>query len=500
VAVKEAAAQRAKDRLSDSDDPPLSTGEAASLLGCDEHGVFVLMKHNQLEPEPKAHGKRLFLQFRQSKVEAAKPYYRRLRDFQEQGFHDHPTRGKEYIMSRAAEERKLPLHLLRRGAKPGGLFPGAELHTEKLDPPPTGSIPWEIVREKELLLFEYHIKAAVREAAQLNRDRWKTVSEICTALGIDDRFDQREIFACAKCWVKLGSLPHKQIFMPQTGKVPATWRREQGRTVIESFKDVKRFRLLDFYDFPKFKQLWERDFVRDGAKRLKQLVSEHGGRCPALVVSEELKKLGLVGHQRIGQVAKAARIVPVHNWGVGAKNQIVYVPAGARRPDNPVEVMRSVLSNGPLSAGDGLREGRLRGLTPREVYAAVKKLGVPLQANDRIGAHAWQLPGNDSASTPTPSRANGIPRPRWDKDTRSLWLGGDTPIKTYNRPAEFQTTILASFEEQEWRPRIDDPLPPGKLVEALDSLNRTLKSTRLKFHGDGTGTGIRWSIKDITGS
>jgi hypothetical protein len=93
----------------------------------------------------------------------------------------------------------------------------------------------------------------------------------------------------------------------------------------------------------------------------------------------------------------------------------------------------------------------------------------------------------------------GQPVPRWDKHNRTLWLS-NKQIKRYTRPAPLQTRILDAFQEDGWPPQIDDPLDPGMLRRVLDSLNKTLRLTPLHFHGDGTGEGVWWSIRDIAGS
>ena len=58
-----------------------------------------------------------------------------------------------------------------------------------------------------------------------------------------------------------------------------------------------------------------------------------------------------------------------------------------------------------------------------------------------------------------------------------------------------------AFEEEEWPPRVDDPLPPQRdlepkrrLHDTLRSLNRHQQNTLIRFKGDGTGEGIRWTL------
>ncbi len=90
--------------------------------------------------------------------------------------------------------------------------------------------------------------------------------------------------------------------------------------------------------------------------------------------------------------------------------------------------------------------------------------------------------------------------PRWDRDRQELRVG-ELVVKRFKAPAANQETILAAFEEEEWPPRIDDPLPPSpdlepkrRLHDTINSLNRNQKKQLLRFFGDGSGMGIRWEL------
>ena len=55
--------------------------------------------------------------------------------------------------------------------------------------------------------------------------------------------------------------------------------------------------------------------------------------------------------------------------------------------------------------------------------------------------------------------------------------------------------ILDAFQECSWDDHLDDPITAGdgkRLRETLKVLNRGL--TRIRFHMDGTGEGIRWCL------
>ena len=90
------------------------------------------------------------------------------------------------------------------------------------------------------------------------------------------------------------------------------------------------------------------------------------------------------------------------------------------------------------------------------------------------------------------------PVPTWDRDRQELRLAGKL-IKQFKVPAANQEMILAAFEEEQWPPRVDDPLPPHpaqdskrRLHDTINSLNRSHKNALIRFLGDGSGQGVRW--------
>ncbi len=90
--------------------------------------------------------------------------------------------------------------------------------------------------------------------------------------------------------------------------------------------------------------------------------------------------------------------------------------------------------------------------------------------------------------------------PHWDRDRHELRLGSMT-IKQFKLPSPNQEMILMALEEESWPPRIDDPLPPSKNIDAkqrlhdtIKNLNRNQKQRLVRFMGDGTGQGVRWEL------
>ena len=77
-----------------------------------------------------------------------------------------------------------------------------------------------------------------------------------------------------------------------------------------------------------------------------------------------------------------------------------------------------------------------------------------------------------------------------------------TVVKRFRVPAPNQELILSVFEEERWPERLDDPLPASggvdprtRLHDAVNRLNRAQTNPLLRFHGNGTGTGISWKLR-----
>lgn len=94
--------------------------------------------------------------------------------------------------------------------------------------------------------------------------------------------------------------------------------------------------------------------------------------------------------------------------------------------------------------------------------------------------------------------------PKWDRDRQELRVGRRL-VKQFKLPAANQERILAAFEEEGWPVHIDDPLPPHpeqdskrRLHDTINSLNRNQRCPLIRFQGDGTGQGVRWSLAEPT--
>ncbi len=97
-----------------------------------------------------------------------------------------------------------------------------------------------------------------------------------------------------------------------------------------------------------------------------------------------------------------------------------------------------------------------------------------------------------------PEPAVATVRPCWDGARRQLVYQGYL-VKQFRLPARNQELILAVLEEEDWPPRIDDPLPPAldqdaraRLHDTIRGLNRNQVHRLLCFTKDGTGEGVLW--------
>jgi len=125
--------------------------------------------------------------------------------------------------------------------------------------------------------------------------------------------------------------------------------------------------------------------------------------------------------------------------------------------------------------------------------------GVLTQARGLLlRAAALDEPGPQTSSRDSFSRGRRLPH--WDRQCRVLRVG-QYVVKQYKRPSPNQEMVLAAFEEENWPPRIDDPLPPQgeqepkcRLHDTIKWLNRNHEHCLMRFLGDGTGEGVRWQL------
>jgi hypothetical protein len=152
-----------------------------------------------------------------------------------------------------------------------------------------------------------------------------------------------------------------------------------------------------------------------------------------------------------------------------------------------------------LIAEHGLPPESLRTMTPDEMRMYIEARH-PAARDSRP-----RPPENpqDSAETVVAGRdpaADEPLRPQWDPALRELSYGPNFS-KRYVRPAPRQEKILATFQDDGWPRRIDDPLDHGQLKDTIRDLKKSLGSScPLRFERDGTGEGITWRVVDVSGA
>lgn len=90
--------------------------------------------------------------------------------------------------------------------------------------------------------------------------------------------------------------------------------------------------------------------------------------------------------------------------------------------------------------------------------------------------------------------------PHWNAELRELSIQGRL-VKRFKWQAVNQEIVLGVFQEDGWPTVIDDPLPPkgdqdpkSRLHDTIKALNRNQEYAVIRFHGNGTGEGIRWEL------
>jgi hypothetical protein len=83
--------------------------------------------------------------------------------------------------------------------------------------------------------------------------------------------------------------------------------------------------------------------------------------------------------------------------------------------------------------------------------------------------------------------------PRWDDETKTLFLG-KSKIKKYRKnAAKNQIDILLAFEMDGWAEFVDSPFKYSRtLNQTLYNLNKTLPGQTIRFLADGTGERMGW--------
>jgi len=125
----------------------------------------------------------------------------------------------------------------------------------------------------------------------------------------------------------------------------------------------------------------------------------------------------------------------------------------------------------------------------------------PVETASIAGGATASLENKSPAATNLNGSLHLACKPCWHSTRRELCLD-ETVVKRFRVPAYNQELILSAFEEDGWPEQIDDPLPMShdvdphaRLHDAVNRLNRAQTNPLLRFHGNGTGTGVSWKLR-----
>lgn len=145
---------------------------------------------------------------------------------------------------------------------------------------------------------------------------------------------------------------------------------------------------------------------------------------------------------------------------------------------------------------------RTEAVAEQRSFASSENLSLPVETSLVLQALMIPMLRSWLTTVHTPAPVGSAPRPRWYQDLRELRVK-DTLVKRYRVPARSQEIILASFEEDNWPDRIDDPLPvtsevdpAQRLHDAVRGLNRNQRRPLIRFERDGRGKGVCWYPRD----
>jgi hypothetical protein len=88
--------------------------------------------------------------------------------------------------------------------------------------------------------------------------------------------------------------------------------------------------------------------------------------------------------------------------------------------------------------------------------------------------------------------------PWWDGRLRQLSFEGIV-VKQFRLPANNQAAVLSAFQDENWPPSIDDPLPYMSRTRSKERLHATIRCLNshhenrlIRFRGNGTGEAVLW--------
>lgn len=164
------------------------------------------------------------------------------------------------------------------------------------------------------------------------------------------------------------------------------------------------------------------------------------------------------------------------------------------------------------AAGFYFESGTCAVLTPKGITFVRDLLDEPvLSRESALSVEPASCPGRGAVaatneSMPLAARTvneshDAVAKPHWAPMRRELCLEG-LVVKRFRVPARNQVVILSTFEDDGWPEYIDDPLPikngidpKTRLHDAINRLNHSQENPLVRFHGNGSGTGVFWKVR-----
>jgi hypothetical protein len=185
----------------------------------------------------------------------------------------------------------------------------------------------------------------------------------------------QDVYSHAACWAELTDKNHATIRLPHAWvlrRVTGTAMQPRGRDKGKRHK-VEKLVWVHVYHKAGFLMLWRRDYLKQGKRRILELVPQEQ-EVSAHQVNETLRtELGIVGC-RLQEVRKAAKVHSCQRLGEGGRCQVY---RRSKRPwqDSEIEeIVKSFFVGGRFPAKEGLRKAAEAGLGRQAYYRTVAKI------------------------------------------------------------------------------------------------------------------------------